>query len=140
MNDAAKLMIAITLFSIPTIEYGGTFLLSLWGRSRKLGSEMSQLQHAMFRAGHAHAGVLVILGLICQLLVQDAVLAEPLAWFVRIGVVAAPIMVSAGFFLSATSPKAEKPGAMIRLVYLGAALLAVCLVTLGLGLLTPPAA
>jgi len=44
------------------------------------------LRQNFFRAGHAHAGVIVILSLVCQILVDAAALPMPLLWFVRIGV------------------------------------------------------
>jgi hypothetical protein len=47
----------------------------------------------------------------------------------------APILVSLGFFLSVLSPKAERPNGLISLIYLAAILLAVGVVTLGIGLL-----
>jgi hypothetical protein len=42
--------------------------------------------------------------------------------------------VSLGFFLSVLSPKAERPNRLISLIYLAALLLAVGVVTLGIGL------
>lgn len=56
------------------------------------------LRQNFFRAGHAHAGVIVILSLMCQMLADAAVLAVPLSWFVRIGVPLSAILISAGFF------------------------------------------
>jgi hypothetical protein len=46
----------------------------------------------------------------------------------------APILVSLGFFLSVLSPKAERPNGLINLIYLAAVLLAIGVVTLGIGL------
>jgi hypothetical protein len=63
------------------------------------------LRQNFFRAGHAHAGVIVILSLICQAL-ADAVLPAPLVWFVRVGVPVSAILISAGFFVSVGSPTA----------------------------------
>ena len=44
------------------------------------------------------------------------------------------ILMPAAFFLSVPSPDATKPNAMISLAYLGAVLLTVGLLTLGMGL------
>jgi AcrR family transcriptional regulator len=52
----------------------------------------------------------------------------------RSSIAFAPILVSAGFFFSTLSPRAERPNGAIALVYLGAVLLAVGAVTLGVGL------
>jgi hypothetical protein len=46
----------------------------------------------------------------------------------------APILVSLGFFLSVLSPKVERPNGLINLIYLAAVLLAIGVVTLGIGL------
>ena len=62
------------------------------------------------------------------------VLPDGLAWFIRLGVPAAAILMPLGFFLSVPSPSAVKPNGMIRLVYAGAVLLAVLVLTLGVGL------
>jgi hypothetical protein len=136
MSDATRLMIGITLLLIPTIEYGGYYLLSLYGRNRATGDAMSAAQHNFSRAGHAHAGVLVMLGLICQLVVDSAKLSDALAWLVRIGVVIAPMLVSAGFFLGAPAANGAPPGRWVALVYYGAGLLVVCLLILGGGLIS----
>jgi hypothetical protein len=54
---------------------------------------------------------------------------------VRSSLALAPILMSAGFFLSVVSPGAQRPNRLIALVYLGAVLLAAGAVTLGLSLL-----
>ncbi len=131
LSNEARLMIGLMILSVPTIEFGGYFLLSQMGRGTIIKNE---LQRAYFRAGHAHAGVLVILGLIGQLVIDSSSLTGALEWAVRIGLVAAPILVSAGFFGGAPS-EGEKPKALIRLVPTGAVILAVSLVALGLALL-----
>ena len=101
MTYDAKLMAGIILITIPGIQYGGYFLLRvLSGGHQQL--ELNGFQKAMFRAGHAHAGVLVILSLICQLLADEATLPIGLTWFVRAGVPAAALLISGGFFFSAT--------------------------------------
>jgi Ni,Fe-hydrogenase I cytochrome b subunit len=82
MNRDARLMSGILLIAVPTIQYGGYFLLRLFS-GQMPGMKPSPLQTSFFRAGHAHAGVLVILSLICQILVEHAALG-PFAWLVRI--------------------------------------------------------
>jgi len=98
------------------------------------------LRQNFFRAGHAHAGVIVILSLICQLLADAAVLPPWLVWVIRIGVPLSAIFISAGFFVSMPSPEATGPNALITLIYLGALVLALSIVTLGVGLLRSPKA
>ena len=93
------------------------------------------LRQNFFRAGHAHAGVIVIRSLVCQVLADAAVLPGGLNWFVRIGVPLAAIFISAGFFFSVLPPSATQAGPAVRLIYLGAVILAASVVVLGVGLL-----
>jgi len=135
MTREARLMSGIILISIPTIQYGGYFLLtSLTNKSS--GYMDNPLRQNFFRAGHAHAGVIVILSLVCQMLADAAVLPTPLLWFVRIGVPLSAILISAGFFFSVLSPNATEAGPAVFLIYIGAVILAVGVVTLGIGLLS----
>jgi len=82
MTREARVMSGIILITVPTIQYGGYFLLtSLMNKSS--GYMDNPLRQNFFRAGHAHAGVIVILSLICQILADSATLPNPLLWFVR---------------------------------------------------------
>ena len=96
------------------------------------------LRQNFFRAGHAHAGVIVILSLVCQVLADAAVLPASLLWLVRIGVPLSAILISAGFFLSMPSPAATQPNGLVALIYVGAVVLALSVVALGVGLLRSP--
>jgi hypothetical protein len=93
------------------------------------------LRQNFFRAGHAHAGVFVILSLVCQVLADAAILPTAWLWIARIGVPAAAILSPAGFFLSMTSPTATEPNGFVSLIYIGAVALAASVLTLGVGLL-----
>ena len=127
-------MSGIILITVPTIQYGGYFLLtSLMNKGS--GYMENPLRQNFFRAGHAHAGVIVILSLICQVLADAAVLPMPLLWFVRIGMPLSAILISAGFFFSVLPPTATEAGGAISLTYIGSLILAVGVVTLGVGLL-----
>jgi hypothetical protein len=133
LSNTTRLMCGIILITVPTIEFGGAFLLKML-RTREAGYLDNPIRQNLFRAGHAHAGVIVILSLICQVLVDSIVLPEALAWFVRIGVPSAAILVPLGFFLSVAAPRSDRPNGAIRLVYLGAAILAISVLVLGVGL------
>ena len=130
----AKLISGIVLITVPTIEYGGAFLLSML-RHGDSAYMQNVLRQSLMRAGHAHAGVIVILSLICQLYADAAVLPPALIWLVRLGVPAAAILVSAGFFLSVLPPDTVRVGPSIALVYVGAVLLGIAVLVLGIGLL-----
>ena len=52
MTDETKLIAGILLMAVTTIEFGGTFLLSILSGKH---FEFTEFQRSMFRAGHAHA-------------------------------------------------------------------------------------
>jgi hypothetical protein len=121
----------ILIITIPTVQYGGYFLLRiLMGRA----AVKSDAQRSYFRAGHAHAGVLILLALIAQLIVESTSLSSSLQWLVRIGFAAAPILIPFGFFIGAPGEDG-KPKPMVRAIYVGAIILALSAVTLALGLI-----
>ena len=133
MTREAKMFCGIILITVPTIQYGGYFLLtSLLDKSS--GYMDNPLRQNFFRAGHAHAGVIVILSLICQLLADSALLPASLLWAVRIAVPLAAILIPAGFFLSMLPPTATQPGPAVGLIYVGMVSLAVGVLLLGVGL------
>lgn len=133
ISNEARIMIGILIITIPAVEFGGYFLLSQLGQ--KSSVIRSDLQGSYYRAMHAHAGVLVILAIIAQLMVDVVSFPTPLAWAVRVGVAAAPILIPVGFALSALTVDSANPKRPRVLIYLGAIILAISLVVLGLGLL-----
>jgi hypothetical protein len=136
MTRESRLMCGIILITVPTIQYGGYFLLtSLMNKGS--GYMDNPLRQNFFRAGHAHAGVIVILSLVCQVLADSAILPDWLTWAVRVGVPLAAILISAGFFFSMLSPTASQPTQAVFLIYVGAIVLAASVITLGVGLLRP---
>jgi hypothetical protein len=125
----------LILVIVPTIEFGGLSLLKFLTR-RDPGYMDNPLRRGLWTAGHAHAGVLVILALVGLLYLDAAELSEGMTTLVRTCLVVPPILMPLGFFLSVTSPRAESPNKLIWLVPLGGLVLAVGVVTLGIGLLT----
>jgi hypothetical protein len=139
MTPEARMMCGIILITVPSIQYGGYFLLTSL-MDRKSGYMDNPLRQNFFRAGHAHAGVIVLLSLICQVLADGATLPSWLLWVARIGAPAAAILIPLGFFLSMPSRDATKPSHLVSLIYAGAVMLALSVVTLGIGLLRSPRA
>jgi heme/copper-type cytochrome/quinol oxidase subunit 4 len=135
LSTESRIIAGILLIAVPTVEFGGLTLLAMLTR-RDPGYLENPLRQGMFRAGHAHAGVWIVLALVAMLYVDRAGLSNGLAWLVRTAFAVAPILMPLGFFLSVTSPRAERPNGMIALVYAGGAVLAVGAVILGIGLLT----
>jgi len=130
MSNATKLVSGILLIIVPTIEFGGTFLLRLLAGKEP---QFTEFKHSMFRAGHAHAGVLVILALVAQIFLDHARLPKALGWAARIGFVLAPLLVSGGFFGGASGE--TQPGGLIALLWIGVVVLACSVITLGIGLI-----
>ena len=130
MSAIALIISGVTMVTIVGIAYGGTFLL------RVVNGDVptNDLQKSYFRAGHAHAGVLVILGLVAQLL-----LAAPTApaWSrtVAIGILLAAILMPAGFFLSVIGRDPQRPSQLGMLIWLGAASLTIGPIGGGIGLI-----
>jgi hypothetical protein len=122
----------VLLLTILFIEYGGWFMLRVV-RGRQPATDF---QRAFFRAGHAHAGVLVTLALVGLLLADEANLSGPLAPLARNGIWAAAILMPAGFFLSAAGRGRTQPNRLIVLLYVGMASLALGVGSLGISLLT----
>ena len=135
LSTESRILAAILLIAVPTVEFGGLALLAMLTR-RDPGYLDNPLRQGMFRAGHAHAGVWLVLALVAMLYVDGAGLSDGLAWVVRIAFAVAPILMPLGFFLSVPSSRAQRPNGMIALVYAGGAALAVGAVVLGIGLLT----
>jgi hypothetical protein len=132
LSSATTTTAGVLLLSIIAIESGGAFLLRI-----ALGHESaSDLQRTFFRAGHAHAGVLVILSLTMQLYCDGLALDGVTAVLARSAVPAAALAIPGGFFLSVTRPGATAPNRMIWLLYAGVVALAAGVGALGLALLT----
>jgi hypothetical protein len=121
----------ILLLTIVFIEYGGLFML----RVVRGAQPVTPFQLSFFRAGHAHAGVLVMLSLVVLLVADAARVAGPLAQVARGGVPLAAILMPAGFFLSAAGRGVTAPNRLVLLIYAGAASLAVGVASLGIALL-----
>lgn len=122
-----SIALGATIISVVTIAFGGTFLL----RVVTGAAETNDLQKSFFRAGHAHAGVLVMLGLLLAVL-GNAAGANP-AWANggAIAVLVAAILMPAGFFVSVLGRNPAHPSRMIMTVWLGATLLVAGVLTSG---------
>ena len=133
MSDASRWMVAIAFISLPTIAFGGYFLLSIL--KKQVGTEnITSIQREYFKAGHAHAGVLVILSIIGQLVLDYSLFNETLVWAMRIGLFAAPLLISGGFFGGAPRTSESKPGGLVKLIPLGAIVMSLTTLGVGLGL------
>lgn len=130
LSESSRSIAGVLLLSVVAVEVGGLFVLRVV-RGR---TPTTDLQRVFFRAGHAHAGVLVTLALVSQLFVDAAELTGLPGAVARQGVAFAAILVPAGYFLSVARPGAEEPNRLIALVHVGAVSLAAGVTTLGFAL------
>lgn len=127
---------AIALFSLVTVEFGGWSLLSLLNRRDGLSS----FQEQFFRAGHAHAGVLLVLSLVFFVFLGRTSFSEPTQWVLGVGLLVGILMQSGGFFLHLLVGQEGTSSVGTLVTRIGAVLLAAALITLGVGLLRAGAA
>lgn len=133
MSRESRRLAGVLLIVLPTIVYGGVALLTLLVGDPRYAQ--NQLRQDLWRAGHAHAGVLLLLSLITLRYVDEAALSSRMKALVRHAIPAAAILLPAAFFLSVLSPDATNPNGLIRLAYLGAISLALGVFILGVGLI-----
>lgn len=131
LSPAAQTTAGIVMLAAITVAFGGHFLTTV-ARGHVPATD---LQVSFYRAGHAHAGVLIILGLICVLFAETTSLTGGWQWLARSGVLVAAILMPAGFFLSVLGKGRTEPNRLIVLLWVGAAFLVAGLGTLGVGLL-----
>ena len=132
VSESTFFTAGVLLLTVVAVESGGLYMLALV--RRRVAATPFQITFA--RAGHAHAGVLVILSLIVQLYVDAAGLTGLVGAVARNGIPLAAILMPAGFFFSSMGKGRTDPNAAIWLVYAGAASLAAGAIALGVGLLT----
>ena len=134
MSTESLRLAGILLVVYPTVVFGGASILWHWITARTDYYD-HPLRQRMWAAGHAHAGVLLLLSLAMLALVDHAELSNAWAQVARTGAPLSAILVPAGFFLSIASPSAARPNRLINLAYLGAIVLVAGMITLGVGLL-----
>lgn len=135
MSSAQLISSGAILLTVVAIVYGGTFLLRVVDGK----VPVNELQRSYFRAGHAHAGVLVMLGLVVRLLLNEPSVPE---WSQQLGdlVLLAAILMPAGFFLSVVGRDPGAPNRLKVLIWLGGASLVAGLVAAAVGLILGGAA
>jgi hypothetical protein len=133
MSAQSRLVAGIVLIIVPTVEIGGASILSLLIGDP--GYAQNDLRQDLWRAGHAHAGVWLVLSLVALRYVDEAALSEGMRWVVRLAFPVAAVLMALAFFLSVVPEEASEPNALIYLAYVAGLLLAVGLLLLGVGLI-----
>ena len=133
MSPESRRLAGILLVLLPTVIFGGVSILGLLINDPRY--MQNALRQDLWRAGHAHAGVLLVLSLVALQYVDEANLSERAKQFVRTAIPSSAILVPVGFFFSVLTPEATSPNEFIYLDYVGAVVLAAGLLVLGIGLI-----
>ncbi|HET9202832.1 MAG TPA: hypothetical protein VFP67_06780 [Acidimicrobiia bacterium] len=122
---------AFVLFAIVTVEFGGWSLLGLLTSQDSL----SPFQEQFFRAGHGHAGVLLVLALVYLMLMDRTRFSGRAQLLLSLTLLVGILLQSGGFFLHFAVGEEGQASAGTWMTRSGAIFLAVALITLGIGLL-----
>jgi hypothetical protein len=129
--EPTRLYPIIVLLSLVTVEYGGWALLGfLTGRGT-----LSAFREQFFRAGHAHAGVLLVLSLAYFIYLGRADYSVGVQWLAGALLLAGVLAQSGGFFvhLGLGHQGHRSPGTVMTRG--GALLIAAALIILAVGLI-----
>jgi hypothetical protein len=79
----------------------------------------------------------VLLAIVAQLILDSSRFNDSITWALRIGLFSAPLLISGGFFGGAPRKQGDKPGSLVKLIPLGAIILAITTLGVGVSLLIP---
>jgi hypothetical protein len=117
--------------AIPTVMYGGYALLGMLTRGG-----LSEFQQTYFRAGHAHAGVLLLMALLYHHYMEQTALSPGIKVGAAAIVLGGILAQSGGFFLHMLVGRPGEPSIGTTVTSLGAMLLAAAVLVLVYGLIT----
>ena len=134
--EATELLPIISVLSVITVEFGGWALLRiLTGRDTLGEPEQHAFRFRFFRAGHAHAGVLITLSLVYYVYLERTDFSSGVQWLAGIVLVAGVLAQSGGFFLHMALGGEGRGSPGTTLTVVGATLIATALVILAIGLI-----
>jgi len=133
MDDVTRWLAVLAIIGVVGVVYGGWALLTfVTGREG-----LSEEQKRFFRAGHAHAGVLLILALVSFKYLEDTGFSEGVAWVVGGVLLIGVLAQSGGFFVHMGAGGSVAQGsAGTRLTRAGGLLMGASLLALAAGLAT----
>jgi hypothetical protein len=128
--EPTTLLPVTSLLSLVSVEYGGWALLGfLTGRG-----QLGEFREQFFRAGHAHAGVLLVLSLVYFLYLDRTGYSTGVQWLAGLLLLAGIIAKSRGFFLHLARGQKNRSSVGTVATRSGALLIAAALVMLAIGL------
>ncbi len=120
----------IAWIAIPTVMYGGYALLGMLTQG-----ELTPFQQTFFRAGHAHAGVLLLMSLLYHHYMEQTNLSPAIKVVAAVVVLVGILAQSGGFFLHMAIGQPGVPSLGTTITSLGAVLLVVSILILVYGLI-----
>ncbi len=128
---ATRLFAIVSLITLPTVMYGGYSL----RRLLESGDGLTEFQRTYFRAGHAHAGVLLVLSLVYFQYLDRTTVAGGLKWLACATLVVGILAQSGGFFLHMAVGEPGRSSAGTWVTTAGAVLLAAAVLFLAYALI-----
>ena len=119
---------------LPTVMLGGYSLLQLM----VAGNALTPFQVTYFRAGHGHAGVLLIVALLYHSYLDKTAFSNSTKWLACTAMFVSILAISGGFFLHMILGEPGRASAGILITSLGALLLTLDVFLLVYGLIKSP--
>lgn len=127
---ALRLFSIIAWIAIPTVMYGGYSLLGFLARGG-----LSEFQQTYFRAGHAHASVLLLMSLLYHQYMEQTALSPTIKMIAATLVLVGILAQSGGFFLHMVIGQPGETSLGTTITSLGAILLVIAISILAYGLI-----
>ena len=132
--NALRVWMIVSWVALPTVMFGGFSLLQLLNR----GDVLTPFQVAWFRAGHAHAGVLLLMSLLYYIYLDKTALSigskHGLCAALAIGI----LLQSGGFFVHMLVGQPNQASVGTAITVTGAVILAVAVIVLAFALYSAP--
>jgi hypothetical protein len=128
--EPTKVLPIVALLSLAGVEYGGWALLSFV----TVREGLDDFQKQFFRAGHAHAGVLLVLSLVYFVYLDRTEFREATQWIAGVVLLAGILAQSGGFFLHLAVGRPGLASLGTRVTRAGALAIGAALVTLAVGI------
>ena len=119
---------------LPTVMFGGYSLLNLL----IAGDVLTPFQVTFFRAGHAHAGVLLAVALLYHIYLDKTALTQRVRWAACAAWLAGALAVSGGFFLHMAVSREGEGSVGTLITTMGAIVLALDSFLVAYGLIKAP--
>src|SRR5262249_8054729 len=127
-----RIWIILSWIALPTVMFGGYSLLRLLNR----GDALTPFQVDSFRAGHAHAGVLLVLSLLYYMFLDRTALPASVKLVACAVLFVGILAQSGGFFLHMMLGQPKRASIGTNVTIAGAVLLACAVIVLVYGLIT----